>query len=156
MDLFNDRPTYEELLTRLEALEAAVFAKPVRERCTEVPPEIEEAWLRWSNFRRGKGWTAAAKTINAKKLMELSAGKTAVALQIVEQSIERGWTGLFPLKVDIGTTSAQPVAKMKTVAEVLAPKESPYERKMGWLRQQLSYGAITQEDFDRQAREARK
>lgn len=87
--------------------------------------------------------------------MDFSKGDPAVALQIVELSIERGYQGLFRLKADIGTTSAPQPARMKTVAEITASQETPYERKMAWLRQQLNLGAITQEDYEQQAREAR-
>lgn len=156
MSLFDAKPSYEELLERIQALEEAVFKvekRPVIR--TDVPREIAQAWDIWSKYRQGKGWTAAAKTINSKKLMELSKGDSGLAVRIVEQSVERGWTGLFPLKEQPGPTTTAP-AKMKTVAEVLAPSESKYERQMGYLRHQQRMGAITQEEYEAQARQARE
>jgi hypothetical protein len=155
VSLFSEPVNIQDLLERIQALEAAVFQQerrpPTRQ---DVPQEISEAWDTWSKYRQGKGWTAAAKTINSKKLMELSKGDSALAVRIVEQSVERGWTGLFPLKDQPGPTTTAP-AKMKTVAEVLAPSESKYERQMGYLRHQLRMGAITQEDYEAQARQTR-
>lgn len=156
MSLFSEPVSFEDLLERIQALEEAVFQKerrpPTRQ---DVPQEIAEAWDIWSKYRQGKGWTAAAKTINSKKLMELSKGDSGLAVRIVEQSVERGWTGLFPLKEQPGPATTAP-SKMKSVAEVLAPSESKYERQMGYLRHQQRMGAITQEEYEAQARQARE
>lgn len=109
MDIFTTRPTYEDLLERIQALEEAVFKTERRAAVRQdVPQEISEAWDAWSKYRQGKGWTAAAKSINAKKLMSLSGGDSVLAVKIVEQSVERGWTGLFPIKEQTENSHAKP------------------------------------------------
>ncbi len=65
-----------------------------------LPPE---AWADWSEFRRaksGKGWTKRGAELGIRKLAKLRAqGHNPV--EVIEQSIERGWSGLFPVKSDI-------------------------------------------------------
>lgn len=56
----------------------------------------------FDRFRRkkdSKGWTDDAKRLAVRKLDELRAEGHAPHL-VVEQSVFRGWTGLFPLKGD--------------------------------------------------------
>lgn len=151
MDMFAD--PMAELLARIEALEAAVFAKAAKpDKDSSV--EIGDAWSQWEAYRKGRGWTANARALNMRKLRELAGTDGALALKIVNQSIERGWTGLFPLK-DAPQAAPQP-AKHKTVAEALAPTESKLERHLGWLDQQRRLGAIDEETYNRQAAEARE
>lgn len=59
-----------------------------------------DAWEQWHRFRNGrKGWTADAKALSLRTLTTLQAeGHDPRA--VIEQSIERGWTGLFPLRDD--------------------------------------------------------
>lgn len=58
----------------------------------------EKAWNDWVSFK-GKKLTAKAKQLNLKTLTDLhAAGHDPTA--VIEQSIERGWTGLFPLKTN--------------------------------------------------------
>lgn len=153
MNLFDEKVTIEALLARIEALEAEVYKKerPQRER-TECPPEIEQAWREWYFYRqRGKGWTPNAQKINLNKLMEISGGKREESLAIVRQSIERGWSGLFPLKHPLQQKNPQ-VPEGKPAA----PSETPLERTMGFLRQQYALGQITKEEAQQQAAEARR
>ncbi len=55
-------------------------------------------WEQWHRFRNGrKGWTAHAKALSLRSLTKLrDDGHDPRA--VIEQSIERGWTGLFPVK----------------------------------------------------------
>lgn len=154
MDLFSDDDRYTALLARLEALEAAVFPKAARPVKESVGDPLLAAWQRWESYRKGKKWTGEARVLNMRKLRALAGEDGALALAIVEQSIERGWTGLFPLKVDERATP-QP-AKHKTVREALAPTETKLERHLGWLDQQRRLGVMDDETYNREAAEARE
>jgi hypothetical protein len=59
-----------------------------------------EAWIRWDDFRRrGKRWTDDAQRLSLRTLDKLrKRGFDPVA--IIDQSIERGWSGLFEIKGD--------------------------------------------------------
>lgn len=66
-------------------------------------------------------------------LRDLAKEDGQVAMQIVCQSIERGWTGLFPVKIcgqdgraSIGATNT--VSSYKTPEQALAPTETKEER----------------------------
>lgn len=65
-----------------------------------------EAWDMWSRFRQkksGSAWTEDAKRLSLATLKRLFAeGNDPTA--VIEQSIERGWTGLFPLKAQSTST----------------------------------------------------
>ncbi|MDE2255950.1 MAG: YdaU family protein [Betaproteobacteria bacterium] len=66
----------------------------------------ESAWADWHAFRNSrKGWTHKARELSLSTLAKLrSDGHDPVG--VIEQSIERGWTGLFELR----QASAQPRA----------------------------------------------
>lgn len=59
-----------------------------------------EAWSMWDRFRKKKdpkAWTVDAKKLSIRELGKMQAkGMDHVA--IIEQSVQRGWTGLFPLR----------------------------------------------------------
>jgi hypothetical protein len=58
-----------------------------------VPPDAWQAWVRY----RGRKFSAAAQALSLRTLARLrTAGHDPTA--VIEQSIERGWTGLFELK----------------------------------------------------------
>jgi DNA-binding MarR family transcriptional regulator len=73
----------------------------------------EEAWKDWHDFRNArKGWTPKARELSLATLAKLhAAGHQPRA--VIEQSIERGWTGLFPLKA---TDQAAPSRRLKELA----------------------------------------
>lgn len=149
MNLFDQPLTLESLLSRIEALEARVLDKPVRQ-CVEVPPEIREAWGLWYLHKAGsKNWSAIAKRKQIGRLMELSGGNSNMARLIVEQSIERGWTGFFELKQSATVT---PITK--PVKEAMKPQESKLERDIARARQDYHYGVIDQAERDRRIHEA--
>ena len=59
------------------------------------------AWMDFAEMRRAKKTpirTVRTVSLLEKKLVEYGARITDGALRILEQSVERGWTGLFPLK----------------------------------------------------------
>jgi hypothetical protein len=65
----------------------------------ELPDWLaEDVWQRWHAFRNvRKGWTTDAKRLSLSKLAKLKA-EGHDPKSVIEQSIERGWTGLFPVK----------------------------------------------------------
>lgn len=75
-----------------------------------------EDWARWDRFRKkksGKGWTDDAMAFNLRTLTTLrDSGHDPK--KAIEQSIERGWTGLFPVKDELpvanGSGSFDPLA----------------------------------------------
>lgn len=153
MDLFSD-DRYTALLARLEALEAAVFAKAPKP--AKVTPEeaLSEAWTKWDRHRSGKkGWTADARTLSMRTLRKLAGTDGALALAIVDQSIERGWTGLFPLKVD---ERAPVPVQHKTVKQALAPTEDRLTAHLTWLERQRDLGQISPDEFNAEAEKARE
>jgi hypothetical protein len=148
MQLFDQPTTLESLLSRIEALEARVLDKPVRQ-CTEVPPELRPAWSMWTLHKAGsKGWTAIAKQRQVAKLAELSGLDADLALRMVEDAIERGWT-TFYLPKDLPRKTAH-----KSVSDALKPCETPLERQLGWIRQQRHVGRIDEAEAKRLTAEA--
>lgn len=149
MTLFDSPPTLESLLARIEALEAKVMDKPVRQS-TEVPPELRDAWSLWTLHKSGsKGWTAIAKQRQIAKLHEICGLDGDMATRVVEQSIERGWTAFYPPK-----DAPVPATKPKTVRQAMQGTESPLEAQLGWIRQQQHFGVIDQAEADRMRAEA--
>ena len=89
-------PESEALLRKLEPEIAQAIGEAAKRR-----PELLAAWLDFAETRRAK--RSPIKTVRTvelldKKLRTLSRGKEETAVEIIEQSIENGWTGLFPLK----------------------------------------------------------
>lgn len=153
MDMFAD--PMAELLARIEALEAAVFAKAPKPAKEDIEPLLGIAWAKWDRHRSGKkGWTADARTLSMRTLRKLAGTDGALALAIVDQSIERGWTGLFPLKADERPISLPPV-KHKTVKEALAPTEDRLTAQIRWLEQSAPLRGVTQEQLAAEIEEAR-
>jgi hypothetical protein len=145
-DLFGGDERYQALLERVEALEALVYQQAKQERVKADEP-LNEAWQLWNRHRNGKGWTAKARELSMKKLRELAGTDGQLAMQIVCQSIERGWTGLFPLRDTTAATGIhqsrpEPVQRHKTVAEAFTPSESRDANHAAWIAQQRAYGLI--------------
>ena len=84
-----------------------------------LPPEV---WQDWHNFRNDrKGWTAKARTLSLRTLGALWAAG-ADPRKVIDQSIERGWTGLFPIKSgsQTGTGKLTPSRQGQALAEAMA------------------------------------
>jgi len=76
-----------------------------------LPPAVWDDWHKFRNAR--KGWTPKARALSLAKLGRLyDDGNDPQA--VIEQSIERGWTGLFPVHSVIAVT-AKPWAKPEPV-----------------------------------------
>lgn len=68
-----------------------------------------DAWADWHTFRNArKGWTPKARALSLRTLTELHAAGHDPR-RVIEQSIERGWTGLFPLHD--GASTKPPMAQ---------------------------------------------
>jgi hypothetical protein len=65
----------------------------------ELPAWLDASvWAQWHAYRNAnKGWTARAKQLSLASLAKLRE-QGQDPKRVVEQSIERGWTGLFPVK----------------------------------------------------------
>jgi len=80
-------------------------------------PEFAEAWDEWETNRREikKPLTQMAIT---KQLNKLKKWGSDLAIETINQSIEAGWTGLFPPKVDtnrvVGVTMDEALLEMDT------------------------------------------
>jgi hypothetical protein len=80
-----------------------------------------ESWQDWHDYRNTrKGWTPKARQLSIAKLAKLrTKGHDPTA--VIEQSIERGWTGLFPVNGDndaISTRSSATGRKLSAVEQV--------------------------------------
>lgn len=97
--------------------EQGVSAKPKgRAKKLALPDWLEpEAWDDWHAYRNSrKGWTQRARELSLARLARLhSEGHDPRA--VIEQSIERGWTGLFPLKEDRTHATTRPSSAFERV-----------------------------------------
>lgn len=68
----------------------------------ECGPELNEAFEGWIESRRKmrKPPTQRAVNLGFKKVMGLSSCIESVAVEIVNQTVEAGWSGFFPLRTD--------------------------------------------------------
>lgn len=79
--------------------EPKIKSKGARAAPLVVPEWLpSEVWDKWHRYRNnGKKWTHDARALSLRTLTELhAAGHDPMA--VVDQSIERGWTGLFAIK----------------------------------------------------------
>ena len=77
-----------------------------------------DAWRDWHNFRnQRKGWTPKARELSLATLRRLHAdGNDPV--KVINRSIERGWTGLFPLPENERHALSPPGRKLSAVEQV--------------------------------------
>lgn len=83
-------------------------------------PEL--VWRYWHDYRNRKpGWTAKARELSLRTLTTLH-GEGHDPQAVIEQSIERGWTGLFPVRGDDRSArgSPPPQAVGKTAQGLMA------------------------------------
>lgn len=66
-------------------------------------PEFSQVWELYLKHRREKGssnYTETGLCAAFKKLLRLSNNTEAIAIKILEQSLENNWTGTFALKLE--------------------------------------------------------
>jgi hypothetical protein len=117
-------------IAEAEAEAEADKSKSKSERARPAPlvlPDFvpADAWQDWHAYRNGrKGWTRRARELSLRKLTELWAqGYDPRA--VIEQSIERGWTGLFPVHEDrarAGPAASKPGKQMQGLMALEAMK----------------------------------
>lgn len=91
--------------------------KKKEEEKSAAPPLglSEEAWKKWREYRRGIG--KPLKTVSEEAAMKKLAGFGSAQLDVVDQSIANGWSGLFPVRT---VTASAP--SFKTHEERLTEK----------------------------------
>lgn len=100
-----------------------------------LPPWLDTgAWGDWHAFRNSrKGWTARARDLSLRTLTQLhDAGHDPRA--VIEQSIERGWTGLFPVHeggARAGPNGQQPMGKQMQGLMALEDLKRGARERMG-------------------------
>lgn len=76
----------------------------------EIPEWLPiESWEMWDRFRKkkdSKAWSDDAKKLSIRELGKLHDQGQSPA-SIIEQSVQRGWTGLFPLKTNTNAGATQ-------------------------------------------------
>ena len=84
--------------------------------------ELKEALMDWKEFRKKvkAPLTKAAANRNLLKLLKISGGDVQTMIEIVNQSVDRGWKGLFALKSDTRNT----VSKAQKVYNKLKGEEN--------------------------------
>lgn len=96
----------------------------------ECPEGIDpDAWALWDSYRTSKSkksWTDEAKKLTARTLRKISAGGGS-QLAAVEQSIERGWTGLFAVKTETTNATGGNHGKQSLVERVAANLKADLE-----------------------------
>lgn len=85
-----------------------------------LPDWLEpDAWAMWHRYRNtGKGWTADAKALSLRKLAQLR-DEGHAPRAVIEQSIERGWTGLFPIRADFAARTGPQSAPSKSAQALM-------------------------------------
>ena len=94
----------------------------------EIPSELSEVWTAFVEHRKElkKPMTETAALLNFNKLMKLSGGDIEKANEILKQSIENGWQGLFELKE--ANKNGQGIQHRRTVKK---PTEFKYGETLG-------------------------
>lgn len=94
-------------------------AREKRKPPLSIPDWIPEtAWQDWHEYRNSrKGWTRRAKELTISKLEKLRAhGHNPTA--VIEQSIERGWSGLHEIKPEFRNSTSPPKRNLSAVERV--------------------------------------
>ena len=94
----------DAMRTQCERNASHYSTTPLNKGAAKTPPDglpdwlPEQVWTDWHDYRNSrKGWTKKAKQLSLSTLKTLrDQGHDPKA--VVEQSIERGWSGLFPIK----------------------------------------------------------
>ena len=84
------------------------------------PPELVEAWEGFIEMRKAKRNTPTEKAVKiiANKLERLAPGNDLMKADILNQSTERGWQSVFPLKTDYQRKDARPYNAQPSAEEM--------------------------------------
>lgn len=87
-----------------------------------------ELWADWHKFRNTRqGWTPKARELSLQTLTRLhDAGQDA--RKVIEQSIERGWTGLFDVRAPEPSRSGVPASTRPAYSFVKPGTETPEQK----------------------------
>jgi uncharacterized protein YdaU (DUF1376 family) len=104
-----NNPSHKPLAISHKPIEQEQDQKQGRASAPRLPDWLaESAWNDWHAFRNTrKGWTAKARELSLRTLAELHA-QGHDPRKVIEQSIERGWTGLFPIRIQEARGSPRP------------------------------------------------
>lgn len=93
----------------------------------ELPPWLPaDVWADWHQYRNSrKGWTAKARELSLGTLEKLHAEGFCPG-EVVNQSIERGWSGLFGTHRNQPTPQTRKAAVGKTMGAIMALEEMKY------------------------------
>lgn len=101
--------------------------------------EFKNYWLMWKDFKKKQFKftfaTPQSEQAALKDLVKLSNGQEQIALQIIEQSLAKGWKGLFELK-------NEQYGNSKTTNTRVSPKITEYEsiQAVAKLARERNYG----------------
>lgn len=118
----NEKPKWNGCgdIAEAEAEADKATAKAGRAAPLELPTWLPaDAWKDWHDYRNSrKGWTHKARALSLRNLTELWA-QGHDPRRVIEQSIERGWTGLFPLRSNTASAPTNgPAAPSKTLTAI--------------------------------------
>lgn len=106
----SERPASDQRVTTNKNVKNDKNVKNERNIYDQIPPELHKPLKDYVESRKKlrKPMTDKAMELILKKLNKLSDGDTHKAIKILEQSVERGWVGVFPLKQDEQRQSGNP------------------------------------------------
>lgn len=89
----------------------------------------KEAWDKYAKMR-GRKFTADARDLNLRKLGDLrDAGEDPLA--VLEQAVERGWSGLFPVKTEVSNGSGRGAGRRQTAFDPIQAGAADAMRRVG-------------------------
>jgi hypothetical protein len=91
----------------------------------------QSAWDDWHAFRNSrKGWTHKARELSLRTLTKLYA-KGHDPTEIIEKSIEQGWTGLFEPRSETVAVRSQATSYGKTAQAIQALEDMKHGNRLG-------------------------
>ena len=101
----------------------------------DPPKELIDAWEGFIEMRKAKRNTPTEKAVKliANKLEKLAPGNDLMKADILNQSTERGWQGVFPLKADYQRTQPKTYGAQQSAAEMYEEVKALMENGGGIL-----------------------
>lgn len=102
--------TYLANLSTKNNIKSLTLENTDKETRIRMGSELQTVWSEWLDEKkeRKERYTPRGMRASFTRLMNLSKGNEAVAIQIIQQSIENGWKGFFPLRGKGGDSSVTP------------------------------------------------